>query len=62
MLILGLIECIKIASVHCSNYRVTQIREQFTDRKEYQDFASASLQDIIERKKLYKEMESLLLE
>jgi REP element-mobilizing transposase RayT len=38
------------------------ILDQFSNRKEYISFAESSLNDILERKKLFKEIESLLIE
>jgi len=38
------------------------ILSQFTNKKEYRKFAESSLKDILERKVLYKELKTFLLE
>src|SRR3989344_2495303 len=38
------------------------ILKQFKNKKEYEEFAKSSLKDIVERKKISKEMENLLLD
>jgi len=44
----------------CSHKNI--ILDQFKNKKEYEEFAKSSLKDMVERKKISKEMESLLME
>ena len=44
----------------CSSKNI--ILSQFKNKKEYEEFAKSSLKDMVERKKISKEMENLLME